>query len=340
MKRWIPPRGWTAITTVDAHTAGEPLRVFVDGIPKLPPGNILQQRRFLKENADYFRTALMWEPRGHREMYGCVMVPPTNRKSDFGVIFLHNEGYSTMCGHGIIGVTTVALETGLFRITSPEVKLRIDTPAGVVTSRAIVENNHVQSVAFQNVPSFAYALNREIVIPGHGRILYDVAFGGAYYAYVRADQFGFRCVPEEQTSLVSMGMVIKRAIMKSVSINHPGDPELGFLYGTIFHIPSSSEGVLSRNVCIFAEGQVDRSPTGTGVSGRLALLHARGEIALRQSVVIESIIGTRFTGMVVDTSSVGSFNAIVPEVTGSASITGRHVFLIDPSDPLKNGFIL
>lgn len=340
MKRWKPPRGWRAMTTVDAHTAGEPLRVFVDGFPKLPAGNILRQRKFLKEHADHLRTALMWEPRGHRDMYGCLIVPPASKRADFGVIFFHNEGYSTMCGHGIIAVTTVALETGLFPSRTPVVKLRIDTPAGIVVASASMEKGRVKSVSFRNVPSFVYALDREIVVPGLGRVQYDIAFGGAYYAYVRAEQLGLHCVPEELSSLVAKGMAVKRAIMRSTSIDHPGSGDLGFLYGTIFYGPSKTAGVFSRNVCIFAEGQVDRSPTGTGVSGRLALLHVRKELAVRQPVVIESIIGTQFKGTIKRTTSVKSFPAVVPLVEGSASITGRHTFFFNPDDPLMNGFIL
>ncbi|MCI0488295.1 MAG: proline racemase family protein, partial [Blastocatellia bacterium] len=278
--------------------------------------------------------------RGHADMYGCIITPPVSPEADLGILFIHNEGYSTMCGHGIIGITTVALETGMFEMRAPETTLRIDTPAGLVTAHARVSDARVESVYFHNVPSFVLALDAEVDVPELGRMRYDLAFGGAFYAYVRAEDAGVRCAPEEFQSLIEKGMAIKRAVMASMSITHPFEEDLGFLYGTIFTGKPESEGAHSRNVCIFAEGEVDRSPTGTGVSGRLAIHYARGEIALNQPIVIESIIGSRFTGRVVEETSFSPHRAIIPEVEGRAHITGRHEFFIDPSDELREGFLL
>jgi proline racemase len=339
-KKWKPPKKWLKITTIDAHTEGEPLRIITDGFPDLQGKTILARRRYCQKNLDHLRTALVWEPRGHADMYGCILTPPVTPEADIGVVFIHNEGYSTMCGHGIIAVATVVLETGMLPMNSPITTIKIDTPAGLVTAHAKLDRRRVRSVAFQNVPSFVLALDERINVPALGKISYDLAFGGAFYAYVQAKEVGLTCTPGRFRDLIEKGIAIKRAVMASRAIVHPFEKDLNFLYGTIFICSSLSKGADSRNVCIFAEGEVDRSPTGTGVSGRLAILHARHKIALNQQIVIESIIGTRFKGRIVDTTTFGPYQAVIPEVKGTAYITGRHEFLIDPEDPLRNGFIL
>ncbi len=340
MLAWQPPREWIKMTTIDAHTGGEPFRVITGGLPELPGDTILERRRYMRDHLDYLRTALMWEPRGHADMYGCIVTPPETADADFGVLFLHNEGYSTMCGHGIIAMTTIALETGLVPVKVPETTVKIDTPAGPVTAHARITDGRVGSVYFHNVPSFVLALDETVEVPGLGSVSYDIAFGGAFYAFVDALRLGLRTQPEAFAELVAKGMAIKRAITAQRTISHPFESDLSFLYGTIFTGPSRSEGAHSSNVCIFAEGEVDRSPTGTGVSARLALHFARGEIGLGQPFTVESIIGSRFTGRVIEEKTFGPHAAVIPEVEGAAHITGRHEFLIDPADPYKNGFIL
>jgi len=337
---WETPRGFRRIQTIDAHTAGEPFRVIVSGYPELEGSTILERRRFALEHHDALRTALMWEPRGHADMYGCVIVPPDSEGADFGILFLHNEGYSTMCGHGIIGITTVVLETGMLPATEPETVIRIDTPAGLVTARGRMEGGRVTSVTFTNVPSFVLLADRRVQVPGLGTVRCDVAFGGAFYAYVDAAEVGVTLGPESFQQLIDTGMAIKRAVMAPGGITHPFEEDLGFLYGTIFTGAPLFDGADSRNVCVFAEGEVDRSPTGTGVSGRAAIHHARGELAVGEEMVIESIIGSRFTVRVLEETEFGPYPAVIPEVEGSAWITGRHEFLIDPDDPLHDGFIL
>ena len=340
MRDWSPPDGWLRINTIDAHTAGEPFRVIVAGYPDLPGETILERRRYAREELDHLRTMLMWEPRGHADMYGCIITAPVSQEADFGVLFMHNEGYSTMCGHGIIGIVKVALECGMLPMVAPVTTVRIDTPAGLVTAHARVSGEKVQSVYFHNVPSFVLALDETVVVPDVGEVRYDLAFGGAFYAYVEAADVGVACTPDSFRSLIAKGTAIKRAIMSSRPIPHPFEGDLSFLYGTIFVGPPMEVGSHSRNVCIFAEGEVDRCPTGTGVSGRLALLHARGQIDVDQSIVVESILGTRFSGRIVEPTTFGPYPAIVPEVEGSAHITGRHEFLVDPADPLRDGFVL
>lgn len=340
MKIWTPPADWLKITTVDAHTEGEPFRVITGGFPDLPGATILEKRRYAKEKLDHLRTALMWEPRGHADMYGCLVTPPVTPGADIGILFMHNEGFSTMCGHGIIGIATVALETGMLPASEPETTLKIDTPAGLVIAHAAVAGGQVQRVRFQNVPSFVLALDEVVDVPGLGQVRYDLAFGGAFYAYVQAGDVGLTCTPEDYRPLIEKGMAIKRAVMAARPIPHPFEADLSFLYGVIFVGPALAEGGHSRNVCVFAEGEVDRSPTGTGVSGRLALHYARGEIGLNQPLLIESIIGSRFTGQVLDTTTFGPYPAVIPEIEGTAHLTGRHEFLIDPEDPLRAGFML
>lgn len=340
VKDWTPPDGWQRITTIDAHTAGEPFRVIVEGFPELMGDTILARRNYAKRNFDHLRKALMWEPRGHADMYGCILTAPVTPGADLGVLFTHNEGYSTMCGHGIIGLTTVVLETGMLPSVSPETIVKIDTPAGLVTAYANVEDGHVRSVRFHNVPSFVLALDQKVEVPGSGAVSYDLAYGGAFYAYVKATEVALSCTPENFRQLIEIGMAIKRAVMNSRPITHPFEADLSFLYGTILIGPAHSPDAHSSNVCVFAAGEVDRSPTGTGVSGRLAIHYARGEIGVDQPIVIESIIGSRFTGRVVKTTIFGPHQAVIPEVEGTAHITGRNEFLIDPEDELRDGFIL
>ena len=338
--KWDIPQGGIEIETIDAHTEGEPLRVILKGFPSLPGKTMLEKRRFAHDNYDHLRTALMWEPRGHADMYGCLITPPERPDSDFGVLFLHNEGYSTMCGHGIIAVTKVALESGIIEKKSPESIVKIDTPAGLVTAFARVGNDKVISVCFHNVPSFVFKLDAHVHVPGIGTVNYDIAFGGAFYAFVSADELGISLNRESFRQLIDIGMRIKHAVMESQPIHHPFEKDLNFLYGTIFIGTPEDPHVHSRNVCIFAEGEVDRSPTGTGVSARIALHYARHEANLNQSIEIESIIGSRFKVQALEEIGFGPYTAVIPMVEGRTHITGQHKFFIDPDDTLKHGYIL
>ena len=340
IKAWTPPADWPRITTIDAHTAGEPLRVVTGGLPDLPGDTILARRRYMRERLDHLRTALMFEPRGHADMYGCIVTPPVSPEADFGVLFTHNEGYSSMCGHGIIGIATVMVETGTIAAREPETVVRIDTPAGLVTARVQVAAGRVGEVRFDNVPSFVLALDQQVEVPGFGPVRYDLAFGGAFYAFVQAADLGLRCVAEDFAPLVAAGRAVKQAVMAARPVPHPFEADLSFLYGTIFIDSALEAGHHSRNVCIFADGEVDRSPTGTGVSARLAIHHARGEIGIDEAITIESILGTCFAGRVKAATTFGPHAAVIPEVSGTAHITGCHTFVIDPTDPLQKGFVL
>jgi len=332
-----PTNDWAKIRTVDAHAAGEPLRVVTDGVGSIPGGTILEKRRYAREHLDGFRRTLMFEPRGHADMYGALVTEPVTEDGDLGVLFMHNEGWSTMCGHGIIGLVTVALETEMVKQRET---VKLDTPAGRVTAHATMEGKRVRQVAFENVPSFALTLDQTLEVPNIGRIQYDIAFGGAFYAFVQSTELRVELTPRDFRALIHRGMAVKHAVMKAQPIHHPYEDDLSFLYGTIIIGPPQSTDADSRNVCIFAEGEVDRSPTGTGVSARLALEHARGRLKMNEPFTVESIIGTRFTGTVVDKTKFGQHDAIIPRVEGSAWITGKHEFLVAPDDPIKEGFIL
>ena len=336
---WKPPAGWRVLASVEAHTAGEPLRVITTGLPEIPGKTILEKRRFAQQHLDHLRTGLMWEPRGHADMYGAIVTPPTTPDGDLGVLFLHNEGFSTMCGHGIIALTKVVLDCGWIEKSGSEPLLRIDTPAGRVTATARLGDDGVESVSFVNVPSFVTLGNRRVEVPGMGEITFDLAFGGAFYAFCDAEALGLGLEAADHGRLVDAGKKIKKAVAADIEIEHPQERDLGFLYGTIFVGPPASSSHHSRNVCVFAEGEVDRSPTGTGVSARAAIHHARGELPVGEWITIESILGTCFDVRIVETTRCGPFDAVLPEVTGSAYITGENRFYFDPADPLAGGFI-
>lgn len=341
---WPPASGdVTTITTIETHAAGEPLRIITGGIPDLPGESILARRRYMHQHLDYIRRALMWEPRGHYDMYGCVLTPPVREAADIGVLFLHNEGYSTMCGHGVIALVTALLETGALPASGRQTPVTLDTPAGLVRATGhIDEGGRVERVSFLNVPSYLFARDVEIELPGIGTIATDVAFGGAFYAVLPAERVGLRVTPDSTAALLAAGEAVKRAVNARLTLHHPDDPDLGFLYGTILTGPPENPEHHSRNICVFANAEVDRSPTGTGVSARLAIHHARGEIAAGEPIAIESILGASsvFTGRVVGTTQVGDVPAVVPEVSGTAFITGRGEFRLDPGDPLGRGFLV
>jgi proline racemase len=326
------------VTVVDSHAGGEPFRVVIGGLPDIPGGTVLERRSYAIANLDELRRALMWEPRGHADMYGGWLGPPVNPGSDLSVLFLHNEGFSTMCGHGIIALVKVVLDTGILDREGDKPRVVIDTPAGVVAACAVRSGGSVSTVSFRNVPSFVAALDEEVVVPGVGSIRYDLAFGGAFYAYV--DQTHLGLDGTDAGAYIEMGRTIKAAVIASRPVEHPVEPDLGFLYGVIFTGPPSDDTNHSRHVCVFADGEVDRSPTGTGVSGRLAILHARGQVGVGEPIRVESIVGSVFEGSVAETTDFAGLPAVIPEVSGTAYIIGRSEFWFDPEDGLGRGFLL
>lgn len=316
------------------HTGGEPLRIITDGLPKLVGQNVLEKRRYFRDHYDHLRKGLMWEPRGHADMYGAVITPSAD--ADFDVFFLHNEGYSTMCGHAIIALAKFVVETGL--VTNSD--LTFNVPAGKIHATANLQEGKVRDASFTNVPSFAYLREQNVEVAGLGKVKFDIAYGGAFYALVEAKDVNVVLTPEFFDQIIGYGRRIKHAVMDQYPIRHPFEEDLSFLYGTIFTGPATQAGHHSRNVCIFADGELDRSATGSGVSARAALHHARGELQTNEKIVIESIVGSTMAVEIVETTKFGSYDAVIPRVSGTASITGRHEFYFDPDDPFREGFIL
>jgi proline racemase len=272
-------------------------------------------------------------------MYGAVLTPPVTPGADFGVLFLTNEGYSTMCGHGVIALTTALLETGMLPRREPRTEVVYDSPAGLIRACATVAGDRVTAVAFRNVPSFRFARGVEVAV-SLGAIRADVAFGGAFYALVEAADLGVEVAPEAAGTLTRLGMEIKRAVEREVDVAHPEEPELRGIYGTIISGPPRGEGADGRNITVYAEGAVDRSPCGTGTSAKLAALFADGRIAPGQPYVHESVIGTTFTATVVGVTTVGAFAAVETEIAGRGFLTGLHQFIVDPEDPTAGGFLV
>lgn len=334
---WTPPAHWTRIQTLDMHTGGEPLRVITSGLPPIEGRTVLEKRRYFREHYDHLRTGLMWEPRGHADMYGAVVT--TSETADLDVFFVHNAGYSTMCGHAIIALTKLAVETGRARISNGEAHLTFNVPAGTVQAHAIVRDGKAVAVSFRNVPSFVYLRNQNVDVPGVGSVRFDISYGGAFYAIVASEQLGLPLTAVEYNRVIDVGRRIKHAVMAQFPIEHPFERDLSFLYGTILTGPASDPHNHSRNITVFAEGEVDRSATGSGVSARAALHHANGELAFQQPITIESIVGSTMSVRVVDTTKFGAYDAVIPEVSGNACYSGRHEFWFDPDDPLRQGFI-
>jgi trans-L-3-hydroxyproline dehydratase len=335
----LPPSSWPVITTLDMHTGGEPLRVITGGLPEIKGATILEKRRYFREHFDYIRTGLMWEPRGHADMYGAILTEPTTEDADFGVFFIHNEGYSTMCGHAIIALTKLVLDTGMIVKEGDEPELIINAPPGKIFAKGFREKGVVKKTSFRNVPSFVLMKDKMVEVSGLGEVRFDVAFGGAFYAFVKAEELGFKMVPVEFNRLIGIGRRIKHAVMERFRIEHPFEEDLSFLYGTIFTGPAHDASHYSRNVCIFADGELDRSATGSGVSARAALHYEKDGLKPGRVITIESILGTTMDVSVKEVTTFGPHRAVIPEVSGSAWYTGSHSFCFDPEDPLGKGFI-
>lgn len=328
------------LKTLDMHTGGEPVRIILEGYPEFPQQPILKTRRELLHSHDHLRKSLMWEPRGHADMYGLLKLKPERSDSAFGVIFMHNEGYSTMCGHATIAIGKAAVDLGWVKKTEPRTEFKIDAPCGQLEVSCEVVDGTVTTVSFSNVPSF-YVDTFETVFEPYGLIKYDLAYGGAFYAYVDSEQFGLRCEPGSGQRFIELGRQFKAHVQSTNDqIVHPCEAELSFLYGCIFRDSSNKPTVHSRNVCIFADGELDRSATGSGVSGRAAILYAKGQLKKHQPIRIESIIESHMDVEIQSVMDYNGISAVIPKVTGQAHYTGEHQFWIDKDDPFKEGFLI
>jgi len=331
---------YISVTSIDAHTEGEPLRIITGGYPEIKGNTMLEKRQYLLRNLDNYRQFLMYEPRGHADMYGALITTPCSENAAFGILFMHNEGYSSMCGHGIIAAVSVAIETKSIAIPAKGEYIGIDSPAGFIKAYVDSTNNQL-SVSFENVPAFVEALDQQVAVEGLGTIKYDIAFGGAYYAFVNADELGLSCDTDNSQNLINAGRAIKQAVISQYEINHPSEADLSFLYGTIFYSQKTARGPShSRHVCIFAEGELDRSPTGTGVSARAAILAIKENLHIGEQVIIESITGGEMTVKIESELEYFDKKAVIPCVSGRAFITGVHQFLLDKKDIFPQGFLL
>ena len=326
------------ITTLDAHAAGEPLRLIVDGCPQPVGASMLAKWRWARRHLDAIRRVVMHEPRGHSDMYGAVLTEPVEPSSHAGLLFMHNDGFSTMCGHGVIAVVTLALEHGLLHLPAADTIVALDTPAGTVRATVVRRGPRVEAVSFVNVPSFVLRPGVSVRL-GSRELRVDVAFGGAFYAIVDAEAAGVPLRPVYQPELRKRGMEVKRAVESLVDVVHPEETALKGIYGCIFTGPPHSDGADLRNVTVFAKGQIDRSPCGSGTAAVMAVLDAMG-VGSERPFVIESIIGTTFAGTIIGRTTVAELPAIVASIEGSAWTTGKHEFLIDDEDPLHAGFQL
>jgi proline racemase len=331
------------IRAVDYHTGGEPFRILLEGAPELEGRTVIERRRWAMANLDAIRHLVIDEPRGHADMYGCFVTPPNDAGADLGVVFFHNEGYSTACGHGTIALATWAIESGRVPAQEPETAITIDVPSGRLPCRAAVRNGRVESVTFRNVPSFALATGVRVPT-SRGQIEVDVSFGGAFYGSVDVRRLGLDVSPASLADLIALQRELRPQLDARLDPRHPDEPDLAGIYGIIYWqsaAPAAGYGLVQRNVTIFADGEVDRSPCGSGTSARLALLDASGELRrgerLRHWSIVDSVFGAAVVG---DGPAIDGRASVLTEVTGSAYRTGTHEFTLDPADPLGTGFLL
>jgi proline racemase len=326
-------------SAVDSHTEGMPTRVITGGVGVIPGETMAARREYFLEHLDHIRKLLVNEPRGHAAMSGAILQPPTRSDADWGVLYIEVSGCLPMCGHGTIGVATVLVETGMVTVTEPVTTVRLDTPAGLVLAKVAVEDGRAKSVTIQSVPSFALELGASVDVPGLGRVHYDMAYGGNFYAILPIADLGIPFDKSEKDRILTAGLSIMDAVNEQNRPVHPLDPGIGGCKHVQFVAPGIG-GSDARNAMAIHPGWFDRSPCGTGTSARMAQLHARGELGLRQEFVNESLLGTTFIGRLIEETTVNDVPAVVPTVTGSAWITGMSQYLLDPTDPFPEGFAL
>lgn len=328
------------INTVEVHTGGEPFRIVTSGLPRLRGQSIVERRAWLLEHADEIRQALMFEPRGHADMYGGYLTEPISPTADFGIIFMHNEGYSDHCGHGVIALATAAVELGWVERQLPETRVGIDTPCGFIEAFVQWDGQHANGVRFINVPSFIYKRDVTVETPSYGTVSGDIAYGGAFYFYANGTTHGLDIRESSIDALKQFGAEVKQAANLAFPVVHPDIPEINHIYGTIIDGTPRYADSTQANCCIFADREVDRSPTGSGTAGRIAQLYLRGKLTRNDVLVNESVIGSVFRARVIGETQVGEFPAVIPEVSGSAYICGFCQWIIDERDPQKYGFLV
>jgi proline racemase/trans-L-3-hydroxyproline dehydratase len=340
MIRAIRPEKYeNSFWTIDSHTMGEATRIIVSGFPQIPGATMMDRKHFLESRLDHFRTALMLEPRGHNNMFGALLTEPISPEADIGVIFMDSGGYLNMCGHGSIGAAMVAVETCAVPVTEPFTTVLIEAPAGMIRTEVRVEGGRAKEVSIYNVPSFLYKEALSIDVPGYGSIPFDIAFGGSFFALVDTEKIGLPIHNGAIDQFVAIGMGLLSAINRDIRVRHPLLP-ISTVDLVEFFGPTDTPGALQKNIVVFGDGQFDRSPCGTGTSAKIAELYAKGQLALGEEIVNESITGMTFRGSAVKETQVGGIASVVPRITGQAYITGYNHWLLDQNDPLEHGFLI
>jgi proline racemase len=332
-------RSRQVITAVDSHTEGMPTRVVTGGVGELPGATMAARRRYLMNERDSLRTLLMHEPRGHSAMSGSILQSPTRPDADVGVVFIEVSGCLPMCGHGTMGTATVLVETGMVEVKEPVTLIRFDTPAGLVEAAVEVKDGHARSVTLRNVPSYLHLRDATVTVPGLGDVVLDLAWGGNFYAILEAAAVGLAVSPALHDKLIGTGLEVMAAVNEQLEFAHPDEPSIDSCHHVVLTGPGD-DVVSGRAAVAIHPGWLDRSPCGTGTSARMAQLHARGELALHEDYVHASVLDSRFVGRLLDTTSVGTFDAVVPSVRGRAWVTGMANYLLDPDDPYPAGFLL
>lgn len=333
-------KNYKGLYAIDSHTQGAPTRIIIGGVPFIPGKTILEKKQYLEKELDFIRTTAMHEPRGHTDMFGSILMKPITENADFGIIFMDGEGYLNMCGHGIIGAATVVVEAGMVDVNEPNTIVKFETPAGIITANVKVNNGKVHEVSIVNVPAFVFESDVEIKMPGIGIVKLDIAFGGSFFAIIDAKQLGIKIIPQNIKDIAEKGVKLRKLVNENIKLYHPELPHIKTVDLVEIYEPLVNSEADVRNVVIYRDGWFDRSPCGTGTSAKLSLLYKNKEIGLNQPFIHESILGTRFKGVVLNETKVGDFDAIIPEITGKAYITGCNYLLIDDMDPFAQGFIL
>jgi len=325
------------VSTVDSHTQGNPTRVVVGGLPHIPGKTMMEKVKYVRENLDDLVTSILWEPRGHDDMFVAIVTPPAAAEADLGIIYRGAYDYMTMCGHGTIGAVTVAVETGLVKAQEPITTITVDTPSGLVTTETTIEGGTVKSVTIRNVPSFLYKQDVVIKVPDVGRVKGDLCYGGDFYFILDSAELGLDLDGVDIDDLIKISGKVKRFVVEQNKVQHPEMRDIKELHGVIITGPPRHPEASCRNLFISGT-HIDRSPCGTGTCAKMASLYARGKLSLHDEFVTEGILGSIYRSKIVDETEVGGLKAIIPEFTGQAWIMAFNTLLIDPQDPFKYGF--
>ncbi|MCO7127601.1 proline racemase family protein [Sporolactobacillus shoreicorticis] len=328
-----------SLLAIDSHTLGEPTRIIVEGFPEADGATMMEKKLNLQKNYDHLRRAVIDEPRGHRNMFGAIIMKPTHKDADLGVVFMDSGGYLNMCGHGSIGVATVAVARRLVPVTEPYTSVCLESPAGLIRTRVRVEHGKVKETTIVNVPSFLYRKAVDIHVPGWGTIQADIAFGGNFFALVDSRKMGLPLQMSGLNQLIQAGAAIRKAVNQQVHIFHPLLPDIRSVDLVEFYQTDLMAKAM-KNIVVFGDNQVDRSPCGTGTSAKIASLYAQQKLIIDEPFISESITGTKFIGRALKVTTVGSYPAIIPEITGRAYLTGENKLIFDHEDPFEYGFNL